>query len=271
MYTDWHGSAQGPVWIKPQWPETVVRGLFSFRTYGTSRPPFDALNVGLHVGDEPEYVLANRQRVAEELGGSVDEWVVGAQVHGTAVAVVEDLPLPLDKLGVSVPGGHALVKAQTEKTLVVMAADCVPVIFFDPIQRVIATAHSGWKGTVGHIVAHVVEVMKERFQSAPGTIEVWLGPSIRQCCYEVDDKVADQIREEFGANPLWARTAHPGKYWLNLQSCIRKDLLAAGVESAHIHDSGVCTASHPELLFSHRAERGRTGRLLGAVRLASNR
>lgn len=266
MFTDWHGSLEGPTWIKPRWPEQVVRGLFSFRTNGVSLPPYDSLNMGLHVGDNPQHVLANRALLSRELGGSVDEWVVGAQVHGNQVAVVDDLDLSRNEGGVSVPGVDGLVTARTNITLAVFAADCVPILFFDPIQRVIATAHSGWKGTVLHIARNVVQTMKNRFGSESENIEVWFGPSIRQCCYEVDERVAEPVRQEFGAAHLWRRT-RPGKYLLNLQSCIRQDLLAEGLRPEHIVDSGLCTASHRDWLFSHRADHGQTGRLAGAVRL----
>lgn len=269
MYTDWHGSLGSPLFIKPRWPASVVRGLFSFRTQGVSLPPYESLNVGLHVGDDPLLVMENRKTCASELGGTVDDWVVGAQVHGSRVATVEDLSLESLSGGNVVPGVDGLVTALPGVTLAVFAADCVPILFFDPVRRVIGTAHSGWQGTVQHIARVVVQTMKEGFKSNPGDIEVWMGPSIRQCCYEVDDRVSEPVRSEFGSTHLWKRK-RPGKHLLNLQSCIRQDLLAEGLDQYKIIDSGLCTASHNGLLFSHRAEHGRAGRLLGAVRLSDS-
>lgn len=266
MYTDWHGSLGSPVWIKPRWPKSVVRGLFSFRVHGVSVSPYDSMNLGLHVGDNASDVMENRRLCASELGGSIDDWIMGAQVHGNEVAVVEDTEITQSSGGASIPGVDGLVTAKPAVTLAVFAADCVPILFFDPVQRVVATAHSGWKGTVGHIASRVIETMRSRFQSRERDIKVYLGPSIRQCCYEVDDRVADLVKKEFGVLHLWRRK-QPGKYLLNLQSCIRYDLLEEGLDPRHITDTGLCTASHTDLLFSHRAEHGHTGRLVGAVRL----
>ncbi|MCL6548879.1 MAG: peptidoglycan editing factor PgeF [Alicyclobacillus sp.] len=269
MLTDWTGSLDGPIWIKPRWPSGIARGLFSFRTHGVSAPPFESLNVGFHVQDDPELVLANRRRCAVELGGDVGDWIAGEQVHGTAVAVVgrADRGTGADGRTAPVPGVDALVTDEPGVTLVTLAADCVPLLFLDPVRRVIAAAHSGWKGTVGHIAAEVLLTMRERFGCRPSEVDVWLGPSIRRCCYEVDDPVAERVRAAFGPRYLIPRHGRPGKYWLGLQACIRTDLLAAGVRPDHIHDVGVCTSCRKSVLFSHRADQGRTGRLLGAVRL----
>ena len=269
MFANWHGFAEGPIWIKPRWPEDLARGLFSFRPHGASLAPYTGLNVGLHVGDDPQRVAFNRQTCGIELGGSLEDWIVGEQVHGTNVAVVgqEDRGRGSDDLHRPVSDVDALVTDTPGLTLVVLTADCIPVLFFDPVKRVIATAHSGWKGTVGHIVRNVVETMHQQFGCRAEDIDVWMGPSIRQCCYEVSETVAGIVIDQFGWQHVVKRPNKPGKYLLNLHSCVRSDLLAAGVLNDRVHDTGVCTACHTDVLFSHRAEQGRTGRLLGAVRL----
>lgn len=269
MYTVWSGSVLDPIWIRPQWPLHEVRGLFSFRHGGVSTGDYHSLNVGLHVGDEAQAVIQNRRLCAELMGGSLDDWVVAEQVHDTTVAVVNGGQAGKGAYDTAsaVAGADALVTNAPGVTLVVMAADCVPLLFFDKRRRVIAAAHSGWKGTVGHIARRVVETMVQTYQTDPRDVEVWLGPSIRRCCYEVNDVVAQPVEREFGKAYLIPRFKAPGKYWLGLQACIRKDLLDAGVPRRQIVDSGVCTSCQSRLLFSHRADAGRTGRQLAAIRL----
>ncbi|MCL6444778.1 MAG: polyphenol oxidase family protein, partial [Alicyclobacillus sp.] len=150
MLTQWTGSLNEPIWIKPSWPIEIARGLFSFRTHGVSEGPFASLNVGYHVPDQPDAVTENRRRIARELGGDLEDWVVAEQVHGTHVAVVHQAHRGQGATPAlsPVPGVDALVTQEPGLTLVVMSADCVPMLFFDPVQRAIGVAHSGWKGTV---------------------------------------------------------------------------------------------------------------------------
>lgn len=271
LLTNWTGSANSPVWIHPDWPGDVVRGLFSFRTHGVSPQPYSSLNVGYHVSDNPDKVRQNRLICATALGGELSDWVVPEQVHGVGVAVVDETYAGQGALPASQPVHQvdALVTNRPGLALVVMSADCVPILFFDPVRHVVAAAHSGWKGTVGHIAKCVVETMTSTFGTHPSDIDIWLGPSIRRCCYEVDDTVAVPVHDAFGGGPLVRRHQSPGKYWLSLHACIRQDLLASGVARNHIHDTGVCSGCRTSVLFSHRMERGKTGRFLGAVRLVT--
>ncbi|GMA49150.1 laccase domain protein [Alicyclobacillus contaminans] len=270
MIANWQGSPNHPRFISTRWPWHDVRGLFSLRAGGVSEPPYETLNVGLHVGDRPHAVLQNRSRVAAWVGCGPETWVVPEQVHGNRVAVVDASFAGRGALAVetAVPDVDALVTAEPELPLAVFAADCVPMLFFDPVRRVVAAAHSGWKGTVGHIAREVLSCMREAFDCSPADVRVALGPSIRRCCYEVDESVATMVRAEFGARTMVSRFGRPGKFLLSLQACIRMDLIAGGVLPDHIEDTGACTSCQADLLFSHRAHRGRTGRQLGIVCLS---
>ncbi|MCL6598341.1 MAG: peptidoglycan editing factor PgeF [Alicyclobacillus macrosporangiidus] len=269
MYTCWTGSAADPVFVHPEWPADQAQGLFSFRVGGVSEPPFDSLNVGMRVSDRPEAVIRNRQLCAERLGGGVDDLVIGQQVHGAQVAVVgpESRGRGARDADTAIPGVDALVTDCPGLILAVMAADCVPVLFFDPVRRAVGAAHSGWKGTVHHVARRVVETMQEVYRTNPEDLDVWIGPSIRRCCYEVDEPVIQAVYRAFARPPVLRRFGCPGKYWLSLQDCIRMDLMRVGVRADRIHDTGICTHCHPRMLFSHRADRGKTGRQMGAVRL----
>lgn len=269
MYTRWRGASRQPVWLHTSWSDPTVSGLFSFRTGGVSGSRWQSLNVGLHVGDQPSDVIANRHICASIIGGELEDWVTAQQVHGTGVHVARaaDKGRGIHAAESAVPGVDALITDEPGLTLVVMAADCVPVLFYDPVHRAIGAAHSGWKGTVGHIVVEVVEAMKRTYGTKAIDLRVSLGPSIRQCCYEVDDVVRNPVVEAFGTRYVRPRFGVQGKFLLSLQSCIRSDLVDAGVPEGAVDDCGVCTSCQKHVLFSHRAESGRTGRQLGAVRL----
>jgi len=271
LLTRWATTQYGIEMILPRWPQAAVRGLFTLRTGGSSTAPFDSLNLGLHVADAPSKVMINRQRCASWLGGTVDDWVVPEQVHGNQVACVgqNERGFGSRTLATAVAGVDALVTADAGITLVALAADCVPILFFDAHKRVIAAAHSGWKGTVAHIASNVIEVMKAQYGCRPEEIDVWLGPAIRSCCYEVDDVVAVPVQHVFGKRYVQPRFNAPGKYMLGLQSLIRRDLAEMGVLPIHYHDVGLCTSCRFGSLFSHRAAHGQAGRLMGAVRLST--
>jgi purine-nucleoside/S-methyl-5'-thioadenosine phosphorylase / adenosine deaminase len=270
LYYRWTGNVDdNDLWVKPVFADEGVRAGFSFRHGGVSAPPYESLNLGFHVGDNPQSVITNRERVANHGFGPVSEWVVAKQVHGSQVAVVGQAERGSGAAqgALPVPDCDALVTNETDTTLVILVADCVPVLFYDPVHKAIGAAHSGWRGTTQHIVTQVIFHMNFLYQTRTQDLKVSIGPSIRRCCYEVDEKVAEPVRQEFGQSHLEPRLKKPGKSFLSLQSCIKQDLLKMGVLAENIDDVGVCTACHTDLLFSHRAENGLTGRACGLIRL----
>jgi polyphenol oxidase len=256
--------------IMPRLP-ACVRGFFSCRLGGVSQAPYASLNVGLHVGDRSEDVLRNRELCAQAMGGTSEDWVVAEQVHGNGVGLVtrEHRGLGVRRHEEAYRGVDALITNEPDLTLVVMAADCVPILFVDPVARAVGVAHSGWKGTVAHIAVNVVEHMTRHFGSDPANLHVVLGPSIRSCCYEVDSRVADAVVREFSPRFVRKRFGHEGKFMLSLQHCILDDLVRAGVPPHRIQDVGLCTSCRWKLFYSHRREHGRTGRHLGALRITN--
>lgn len=267
MLTHWEMENGVPLGIMPQWPINGARGLFSFRHGGVSGSPFARLNVGLHVGDDEGVVRINRERCANILGVSLPSFVFAEQPHGHRVAVVDEMHRGCGALDVStaIADVDALVTQSSEVTLAVIVADCVPILFYDPVRRVVATAHSGWKGTLNHISRNVIETMTSSFGCYPKDVLACIGPSIRRCCYEVDEKVAYPMQQTFGRRIVTPRFGVAGKWWLSLQSAVKQDLHMAGVQA--IWDYGLCTSCRTNDLFSHRKELGQTGRFLGAIRL----
>jgi YfiH family protein len=138
-------------------------------------------------------------------------------------------------------------------------ADCTPVWFYDPIQRAIGLAHAGWRGTVAGIVRETVAKMRTAFGCHPGDLIVGIGPAIGPCCYEVGPDVARAVARSFPADAPWLLEPRSANRWhLNLWLANELQLQQAGVR--HIHVAEICTACNTGEWFSHRAERGRTGR-----------
>lgn len=272
MFTRVVKSEFGEIGFLPRLPRNKVRGLFTFRQGGVSTTPYSSLNLGLHVSDDVEAVLENRRRCTSILGGDLCDWVVAEQVHSNVVypVLASDRGRGAHAHESAIAGADGLVTNEAGITLVVFAADCVPLLFYDPKQSVIGTAHSGWKGTVGHIAVNVVNKMVELYGSDPLDIQVWMGPSIRRCCYEVDERVAQMVRDEFGNKYLLPRFGKTNKYYFGMQRCIEADLLARGIVHSNIIDTGVCTNCRTDRFFSHRKESGQTGRILGAIRLSDS-
>lgn len=259
------GEANGRQWVHPQQATGSVLAAFSCRMGGESSGSFASLNVGLHVGDDPSRVLQNREQCAAYLGVPLDRFVFAEQVHGSAIAVVTDehAGRGARNLATAIPGIDALVTNQKGLALAILVADCVPVLLWDEVRSVVAAVHSGWRGTVAHLAAKTMTVMQDQFGTNPSDVRVALGPSIRRCCYEVDDVVLDQVKGEF-SRPVFYPSARPQHAYLSLMDCIREDLDKSGVLPDHVEDEGICTSCHHNLFFSYRKE-GRTGRSLAVV------
>jgi YfiH family protein len=199
--------------------------LFTTRRGGRSEGAFASLNLGLLTTDDPENVRANRELVRERAG--VARLAQGRQVHGTRVVV--------DAEGVEEADGQATTALDV--AAIVLTADCLPVALAGP--GVVAMVHAGWRGLANGVL--------EAGVAATGAVAAAIGPGIGPCCYEV----GDDVRAVFGTS---GRT-------LDLKAIACERLRAAGV--ADVHDCGLCTACDAERFFSHRRDRGVTGRQAG--------
>jgi hypothetical protein len=199
------------------------------------------------------------------------------QVHGTNIVVVGagERGAGCDSRESAIQAADGLLTAEVGVALNLMYADCVPLYFYDPVRRVVGLAHAGWKGTVGNIAREAVRRMAETFGSKPEELLAAIGPSIGVCCYEVDEAVAAKVRpvlEKIGATPaervqVLQNGRTTGKYMLDLQTFNRLLLMEAGILSAHIELSHLCTSCNTDRFFSHRAEGGRTGRMAAWIAL----
>jgi hypothetical protein len=222
-----------------------ARLLFSTRRGGVSGGPYDSLNLGLMTGDEPENVHENRRRLGEQVGHPWPRFCYGRQVHGATVRRATEPP-SLERPFTQEDGqATALAGAAA----MVFVADCLPVLLAAPGG--VAALHCGWRPLAGGIVGEGVNALRE--VGGEGAIQAAIGPGARGCCYEV----GEEVHSEFAAYG-----ARRGERNLDLAAVAAQQLQAAGVDA--VHDTGVCTICSPEF-FSHRRDRGVTGRQAGVV------
>ena len=242
---------------------------YTTRRGGVSLAPYDCLNMGLHVGDKADRVIANRKRVCRLLGADISQMVAGRQVHAAKVVTVGTSDCGRGALSWddALPGVDGLVTEEPGVLLSSYYADCVPLFFVDPVRKVVALAHAGWKGTVLGIGAKTVKHMQSKHGCDAGDIIAAVGPSIGICCYEVDEPVIKQVEKCLPGNYGLFHSGKPGKWWLDLKEVNRRMLINAGIRPANITLTGYCTSCRKDLFFSHRGESGRTGRMASLIML----
>lgn len=239
----------------------VTHGVFT-RRGGASGAPWGALNLGGNVGDDPAAVAENYRRVYAALGVAGERACSTWQVHGNDTVIV-DGPVP-GRRWVALADG--LVTNQPGVPLVMRYADCVPVLFHDPVQGVIGIAHAGWRGTVQGAALSVAQTMADAFGSAFADIRAGIGPSIGPDRYQVGEEVVAAVDAYFGTgHTLIRRDPADGTAYLDLWAANAEDLQRHGLR--HIEVAGICTASNTDEFFSHRAEHGQTGRFVAVMAL----
>jgi YfiH family protein len=230
-----------------------ARYAFTDRYGGASSPPYGELNLGDHVGDDPAVVAENRSRLAGALGLDAGALVLMNQVHGREVTVV-DGPL---RPGEAPPVADALVTREPGLGLVVLVADCVPVLLAARRSDVVGVVHAGRRGVENGVVAAAVAAMTELGARPDRTVAV-VGPAVCGRCYEVPGEMAEQV---VAVEPATRATSRSGRPALDLRAGVVAQLLAAGVET--VDTDPWCTAESTEL-YSHRRD-GVTGRFAGVV------
>lgn len=240
---------------------------FTTRQGGVSLPPYTSLNLALHVGDLPENVLANRAVACQALGIEPAKLVAAVQVHGCRVQVVEEQHCGRGALEYSTAFSDtdALVTNLPGVPLSSYYADCVPILFYDPVTLSVGLAHAGWRGTVQRIAGETVAKMSEAFGCKSGDILAGIGPSIGPCCYQVDLPVQKALAANFTYWTELLEPIGPERWKLNLWKTNRRALIDAGLSPQNITIASLCTACNNDLFFSYRAEQGKTGRMTSFI------
>lgn len=233
-----------------------VRVAFTGREGGASEGCYGSLNLGAHVGDDPVAVAENVARAAAALGAAPEEVLVANQVHGTRIVEVrepgkdartaarEAAAAGADGFLVTVPGALALL----------CFADCTPIAIVSPAGS-FAVAHGGWRGCVGGIAGKAARALAAADGVPLSELNVYIGPHIGSCCFEVGDEVASQFHDVFGGACVEADGHH-----VSMARAIAIDLARAGVSAERICEAGVCTQCHSDQYFSYRASDGVCGR-----------
>jgi len=241
-----------PAVISPDWPApSRVRAASTERGVGVSEGPYARFNLGAHVGDDPEAVVANRDALIETLGlASEPHWL--DQVHGRAVLDLDaergHSSISHREREISAPKADGAVTSHPGHACVVMTADCVPVLFCDTAGTRVGIAHAGWRGLATGVLPATIASMG----ADPARILVWLGPAIGQRAYEVGEEVR---RALVGADPGAAACFEPnekGRWQADLYGLARRVLEGVGVTA--IYGGGFCTYTESERFFSHRRE-----------------
>ncbi len=246
----------------------------------------NALNLGFTRDDSRAAVGRNRAMFLKQLGaGGTPKslpLITLRQIHSDVIRFV-------DSSAEAQLAGDGLITATPGLLLGIQTADCLPIMLVDPKHRAVGVFHAGWRGTMKRIVEKGVGEMRRRFGSRPRDLKAAIGPGIRGCCYEVGAEVrekfesqfayaarlfreveeSDPVREKYPMLFLTARapghSVLPKKIFLDLEEANRQQLLAAGLPAKSIEASPRCTNCHPDLFFSYRAEKGKTGRMMGVV------
>ncbi|MGH2619938.1 MAG: peptidoglycan editing factor PgeF [Anaerolineales bacterium] len=235
----------------------ALRHAILTRRGGSSPHPWTSLNLGGTIGDQPERVRANLSQAMAAADSSTASLAQVWQVHSADV-IRADAP----NEGVGPVKADGMVTAQPGVSLLMRFADCVPILVFDPIRIAIGVAHAGWLGTVRGVSIQLVSSMVREFGSRPEDLIAGLGPSIGPDHYPVGSEVAAQVEAAFGARSSELLVPRDGQVFFDLWGANRWQLESTGIRSVEL--AGICTACHLEDWYSHRGERGQTGRF-GAV------
>lgn len=241
---------------------------FSTRVGGVSTGEFASMNLGLSRGDDPDCVRENYRCFVAAIGGTGARYAMCDQVHGAVVrnVTLADTKTELfQKLGYE---GDGLMTAIPGVTLVVFTADCIPVLLYDPVRRVIAAVHAGWRGTAAGAVSVAVEQMKAAYGCRAEDILAAVGPGISDCCFETNEDVPNAMMSAVATPALpYIKIMENGKFSVDLKGINRKRLELAGLLPENIAVSGDCTACMGEKYWSHRRLGGQRGSMAAMIEL----
>lgn len=248
----------------------MVAHGFSTRMGGVSREPYNTLNLGLTVDDDPQAVLANRRVFAGALCIDSERIVVPRQVHSDIVKVVTEADAGSGALdhATAIADADALITNAPNLPLALHFADCVCIFLLDPVNRAIGVVHAGWRGTVAKIVVAAVDAMKREYGSNPGDIQAAISPSIGRNCFVVGEDTALEFFKTFPHDSRILSQSSTDKWFADLKNANDILLRQAGVPSGNIAISQECTSCNADEFFSYRRD-GKTGRMGGWMSLLS--
>ena len=237
-----------------------VRAHVATRHGGVSPPPWNSLNFSIFRGDTPERVRRNQERLADALTLDADAIIRCRQTHGVRVAKVD-----AGDAGQWQEDCDALITDTVDLPLMLVFADCTPVVLYDPLHHAVGVCHAGWRGTVNGVAAATLWAMQAAYGANPADVRAGIGPGIGPASYPVGPEVVDLAYAKLpAAANLFSHPKGATQPHFNLWQANAQQLADAGVPVGQIEISGIDTAQHTNDFFSHRAEQGRCG-LFGMV------
>lgn len=235
-----------------------ITHAFTYRDGGVSQKPYNSLNLAFHVDDNPWHVGSNHELLAKRLDYNKEKVVHMKQVHSDIVHIVNEddnfhMPRECD----------ALLTNKTDTPLMVMVADCSPILFYDDVQKVIAVAHAGRQGAFKNIVKNVIDSMACGFNSKVEDIYISVGASIGSCCYEVGSEIYNEAK---ALGLKYAFNMKKNNHYLDIRKILKTQLLACGIKKQNLEISNECSCCKNDRYFSYRAD-GVTGRFCGVILL----
>jgi len=235
---------------------TNLTHAFTTKDGGVSLKPYSSLNLAFHVNDNPLDVVKNHKILASQLNYNQKTLVHMKQIHSNKVHIVNNK----DNFD-NPPTCDALITNKTNIALMVMVADCSPILFYDDTQKVIAVAHAGRQGAFKNILQNLLQSFVQDFKSNIKDINVSLGASIRECCYEVGEEIYKEAKE---LALEYAIQKKENRYYLNINKILLTQLYEAGIQKENIEISNECTCCKNNKYFSYRAD-GISGRFCGLL------
>ncbi|MDR6997984.1 peptidoglycan editing factor PgeF [Neobacillus niacini] len=244
----------------------LVAGITT-KNGGDSEGIYEQLNMGFHVGDSPVHVCSNREKVADLLQFPLNHWVGAEQTHDIVIQKISKAARGKgsDAYEHSFKATDGFYTNEEGILLTLCFADCVPLFFIAPEKRLIGAAHAGWKGTVNGIASHMIRAFNKEGIN-PNQIFVAIGPSICKKCYIVDDRVIDFVvkaLDDVEKKPY--NLVNKGQYYLDLREVNRQILMKTGVPDQNILLTGLCSSCDEGEFFSHRRDKGRSGRMMSFI------
>ncbi len=267
----WKRVEKGKViyYTLPEWSAHGAQVIMSTRAGGVSKAPYDQLNLGLHVGDASEAVIANRRLLLAANRWREEDFVSAQQVHGNRVLYVgaPDRGCGFYDYESAIKDTDGLFTAEQGVLIATFYADCLPLALFHPTLKLLGLAHAGWQGTYRNIAAALIGAMQAKHDFDPQELWAATGAAIGPCCYQVDADFYQRFLKRYSEAALWFSAAEEGKYYFDNEKANVALLQQAGVKKENISVLGLCTACHDDLFFSYRKGAGKTGRhgLWGAL------
>ena len=244
--------------IFQQFPELIA--IESNRKGGVSKSPFNSLNLGLFTDDDSENILENRRRIFENLGIKLSRVTQSHQVH-------KDKILKVTRSKVY-EGYDALITENANTFLSVTVADCTPILIYDAKNQAVAAVHAGWKGTVLDITAKTIQRMRDEFKTNPRDCYAYVGTCIDENSFEVGEDVAAMFTYDL---KRLDKSGRKPKFYVDLKKANLAQLIKCGVPENQIEVSTFSTVLDNDTYFSHRKEKGKTGRMVALIGVKKNK